>query len=65
MGIIIKNILIEAHHFIHMIEYYYESLWQVYPIIITEIPGIEPNLTFQIFFEAINNSVGFNNPINL
>lgn len=57
MGIIIKNILIKAHHFINMIKRYYQLLQQVYFIITTEIPSIKFNLTFQIFFKAINNLI--------
>lgn len=35
-------------------------LQQVYSIIITEIPGIQPDLALQMFFKAINNSIDFN-----
>lgn len=44
IGIIIKNVSIEAHHFIDMIEHYHGLLQQVYSIIITKIPSIKPNL---------------------
>lgn len=42
MGIIIKNTLINAYYSINMVEHYYESLQQVYLIIITKILNIEP-----------------------
>lgn len=48
MEIINKNILVEAHHFIGMIERYHGPLQQVYFIIITEIPGIESELILLI-----------------
>ena len=57
MGIIMKNALIEVHHSIGMVEHYHGPLQQVYLIVITEIPGIKPNLVFQMFFKAINISV--------
>lgn len=60
MGIIIKNALIKAYHSIGIIKYYYKPLQQVYLIINTKIPGIEPELVVQIFFEAINNLMSFN-----
>lgn len=43
-----------------MVKYNHEPLQQVYSIITTEIPGIKPNLIFQISFKAINNLVGPN-----
>ena len=43
-----------------MVERYYRSLRQIYPIITIKIPSIEPNLVFQIFFKTTNNSVGLN-----
>lgn len=43
-----------------MVKRYHGPLQQVYSIINTEIPGIEPELAFQMSFKAINNSVGPN-----
>ncbi len=60
MGIIIKNAPIEVHHSIGMVERYHGPLRQVYSIITTEIPGIEPELALQMSFKAINDSVGPN-----
>lgn len=60
MKIIIKNILVKAHHSIGMVEYYHRPLQQVYSIIIIKIPSIKPNLALQMFLKTINNSVGSN-----
>lgn len=58
MGIIVKNVLVEAHNFIGIIKNYHWPLQRVYFIIITEIPGIKSDLMLQISFKAINNLVG-------
>ena len=63
MGIIIKNIPVKAHLFIGMVKRYYRLLQQVYSIIIIEILGIEPELTLQMSFKAINDLVGPNRPV--
>lgn len=60
MGIIVKNIPVEAQYFINMVEHYYKPLRQVYSIIIIKISGIQPNLVLEISFKAINNLVGPN-----
>ena len=60
MDIIVKNALVEAHHFIAIRKRYQESLRQVYSIIIIKIPSIKSNLVFQMSFKAINNCVGPN-----
>ena len=60
MSIIVKNALVEAHHFIGIVEHYHRPLEQVHSIITTKIPGIKPNLVFQMYFKAIINSVCFN-----
>lgn len=44
MGIIIKNIPIEAHHFIRLIKCYHGSFHQIYRIITAKISGIKPEL---------------------
>ena len=43
-----------------MVKHYHRSLWQIYSFSTTKIPSIEPDLIFQIFFKAINDSVGPN-----
>ena len=58
MGIIVKNAPIEANHLISMVERYYGPRRQVYLIGTSKIPGIKPNLAFQIFFQAIKNLIG-------
>ena len=60
MGIIVKNAPVDVHHSISMVERYHGPLRRVYSIIITKIPGIKADLTLQMFFKAINNSVGPN-----
>lgn len=60
MGIIVKNILVEAYHSISKIKYYHRPLQQVCLIVIIKILGIKPNLAFQMFFKDIKNLMGFN-----
>ena len=60
MGIIVKNAPVEAHHSIGMVERSYGPLRQVYSIITTKIPGIEPESALQMSFKAINNLLGPN-----
>jgi hypothetical protein len=60
MSINVKNISIEAHHSIEMIERYHESLRRVYSIITTKILDIQLNLTLQMTFKAINDSIDSN-----
>lgn len=64
MKIIIKNASIEAYYFIGIVKCYYGFLQQVYSIFTIKIPGLEPNLVFQISFKAINNSIGLNELIS-
>lgn len=44
MGIIIKNITIEAYHFIGLVKFYYSLFYQIYIIITIEISGNKPEL---------------------
>ena len=60
MGIVVKPVLVEAHHFIGLVERYHGLLRHVYIIITTEIPGIDPKLALQMAFKALNDSVGPN-----
>lgn len=60
MAIIIKNILEKTYHFIRMVQHYYRLLQYVYSIITTKISSIKSDLILQIFFQAINKSVGLN-----
>lgn len=57
IDIIVKNAPVEINYTINMVEYYHETLQQVYFIITNKIPSIKPNLALQRSFKAINNSV--------
>jgi hypothetical protein len=60
MSITIKNVLVEVHHSIEMIERYHDSLRRVYSIIIAEILDIDVEMTLQMTFKAINDSIDSN-----
>ena len=60
MNIEVRNISIETHHSIDMIKRYHESLRRVYSIVITKILDTQSNLTLQMTFKAINDSVDSN-----
>lgn len=61
MQIIFKNILRKANHFIILVKQYYNSLCQVYNIIIAKLPRIKSELTLQMFFKPIINLIRSNN----
>lgn len=60
MGIIVKNIPVEAHHSIGLVERYHGPLRRMYTIITAELPGIKPELALQMSFKALNDSAGPN-----
>jgi hypothetical protein len=60
MSIIIKSVLVEAHHSIGMMKRYHDSLTRVYSIITTEIPDIDPDFALQMAFKVINDLVESN-----
>ena len=60
MGIVVKTVPVEAHHSIGLVERYHGLIRRVDTIILTEIPGIEPELALQMSFKALNDSVGPN-----
>ena len=60
MNISVKNVLVEAHHSIEMIERYHESLRRVYSIIISKISDVAFDLALQMIFKAINDFVESN-----
>ena len=60
MGIVVKNVLVEAHYSIGLIERHHGFLRRVYTIITTEIPGIDPELALQMAFKALNDSARLN-----
>lgn len=59
------NAPIKLHHYINMFEYYHRLLQQIYTIITTKIPNIEPNLVFKTFFKAINNGISSNKLVTI
>ena len=60
MKIIIKNVFVEAHHLIDQIERYHKPLRRIYTIITTKISDIDFEMTLQMIFKVINDSVNFN-----
>ena len=65
IGIIIKNVPVEAYHSIGLVECYHDLFCQIYSIIIAKLPGIKPKLTLQIFFKAIKDSVRPNTLVSI
>ncbi len=61
--IIVKIVSIEAHHSIEIMKRYHESLRRIYSIIFVEILKIDSELTLQMTFKVINDSIEFNNLI--
>ena len=60
MEIIVKNVFIEVHHSIDLIECYHGSLCRVYIIIIIEIFKINANLVLQMSFKVFNDLIRSN-----
>ena len=58
MKIMMKNVPVETHHSIDQIERYHEPFRRIYLIIVSEIPGIDPELNLQMTLKAINDSIG-------
>ncbi len=63
MSIIVKIVSIETHHSIEMIKRYHESLRRAYSIITIEISKIDFELTLQMTFKVINDSIELNDLI--
>ena len=59
--IIVRNVLVETHHSIDMIERYHDFLRRIYNIIIEKIFDIEPELILQMMFKIFNDLIKFNN----
>jgi hypothetical protein len=57
MRITIKTVFVETHHSIEMIKRYHDSLRRVYAIITTEISNIDLEITLQMTFKIINDSI--------
>jgi hypothetical protein len=64
MSIIVKIVSIETHHSIEMMKRYHESLRRAYSIITIEISEIDFELTLQMTFKIINDSIEFNDLIS-
>ena len=54
---------IKAHNSIRIIKRYYSPLHYIYRIITTELLDIGKDITLQITFKTINNSIGPNSLI--
>jgi hypothetical protein len=64
MKIIVKIVSIETHHSIEMMKRYHESLRRIYSIITIEISEIDLELTLQMTFKIINDSIELNDLIS-
>lgn len=53
MEIIIKNLLVEAHHFNGLVKYYYDLFYQIYNIITAKLPEIKPSLLYKCFLRHL------------
>ena len=63
MNIIVRNIVVETHHSIDMIEKYHDFLRRIYAIIIEKIFDIEFELILQMIFKIFNDLIDSNNLI--
>lgn len=61
MGIIVKNVPIEAHAFIWLVKYYHRLLYWIYNIMTTKLLEIKPKLVLPMLFKALNDTVWPNN----
>jgi hypothetical protein len=57
MKITVKTTFIETHHSIKMMKRYHDSLRRMYAIITTEISNIDLEITLQMTFKIINDSI--------
>ena len=60
MKITIKHVFIKTHHSMDQIKRYYTFFRCIYTIIITKISKIDFEMTLQMTFKIINNSINFN-----
>ena len=60
MKITIKHVFVETHHSIDQIERYHAFFRRIYTIIITKISNIDFEMTLQVTFKVINDSIDFN-----
>ena len=64
MRIIIKNVLVEAHNSIDLVERYHELLRRIFNIITTEMTEISSEFALQMSFKTFNDSVNSNDLIS-
>ena len=60
MKITIKHVFVEMHHLIDQIERYHVFFRCIYTIITTKISNIDFEITLQMTFKIINDSIDFN-----
>ena len=60
MSITVNIMSMKTHHSIEMIERYHGPLRKIYNIITSKISDIEENLTLQMIFKALNDSIESN-----
>ena len=58
--ITIKHVFVKTHHLINQIEHYYVFFRRIYTIIITKISNVDFEITLQMTFKIINDSIDFN-----
>jgi hypothetical protein len=63
MKIAIKTISVETHHSIEMMKRYHDSFRRMYAIITTEISNINLEITLQMTFKILNDSIEFDDLI--
>src|SRR6266702_6872748 len=60
LGTAIRNVPVEAHNSVKIVECYHGPLHRIYHIIITELLDIGKDIALQMAFKAINDSIGLN-----
>jgi hypothetical protein len=63
MRITVKTIFVETHHSIEMMKRYHDPLRRVYAIITIEISNIDLEITLQMTFKTLNDSIEFDDLI--
>jgi hypothetical protein len=57
IGIKVKIVLIKAYNSVKIVKRYHGPIRQAYFIVMTEIPSIDKDITLQMAFKAINDTV--------
>ena len=60
MKITIKHVFIETHYLIDQIKRYHAFFCRIYIIIVTKVLNIDFEITLQMTFKIINDSINFN-----